>query len=157
MATITDIADAVVTELNGHTWTNAPPTPPEVEGGDPTPAFTAERHYRPRFDLKDMAALHVSVVPKGVTIERADRLRNQEDYAIDVAVQKKFSSGDAVELDPLMALVEEIARFFRLRRLAEYPDAVWVRTENVPVYAVEHMDELRQFTSVLTLTFRVVR
>jgi hypothetical protein len=32
-----------------------------------------------------------------------------------------------------------------------------VRTENVPVYAPEHLEEYRQFTSVLTLTFRVVR
>jgi hypothetical protein len=157
MATITDIADAVVAEINGHTWVAAPPTPPEEEGGDPTPAFTAQRHYRPRFDLKDMAALHVSVVPKGVTVDRLDRTRNQEDYQIDVAVQKKFERGDAAELDPLMGLVQEVRDFFRLRRLAEYPDALWVRTENVPVYAVEHLDELRQFTSVLTLTFRVVR
>jgi hypothetical protein len=56
-----------------------------------------------------------------------------------------------------MALVEEIADFFRLRRLTSYPDAIWVRTDNVPVYAPEHLEEFRQFTSVLTLTFRVVR
>jgi hypothetical protein len=142
MAVITDIADAVVAELNG--------------GGFSLP-FTAARHYRPLFDLKDMQALHVTVVPKGVTIERLDRSRNQEDVQIDVAVQKKFSTGDNAELDALMALVEEIADFFRLRRLAACPAAVWVKTENVPVYAPEHMDELRQFTSVLTLTFRVAR
>jgi len=142
MATITDIADAVVTELNGHAFSQP---------------FEAKRYYRPVFDLADMAALHVSVVPKGIVIDHLDRRRNQEDVQIDVAVQKKFSTGDAAELDPLMALVEEIADFFRLRRLAAYPDAVWVRTENVPVYAPEHMDDLRQFTSVLTLTFRIAR
>lgn len=142
MAVILDIADAVVAELNGHTFSQA---------------LTARRFYRPLFDLKDMAALHVSVVPKGVTIERADRSRNQEDYQVDVAVQKKFSTGDAAELDPLMALVQEIADFFRLRRLAAYPGATWLKTENAPVYAPEHIDEYRQFTSVLTLAFRVVR
>ena len=142
MATITDIADAVVTELNGHTFSQA---------------LTAVRYYRPVFDLGEMKTLHVSVVPKGVTIERADRSHNQYDFAIDVAVQKKFSSGDATELDPLMSLVEEIADFFRLRRLTSYTAAIWVRTDNVPVYAPEHLEEFRQFTSVLTLTFRVVR
>jgi len=142
MATITDIADAVVTELNGHAFSQP---------------FTARRYYRPVFDLGEMTALHVSVVPKGVTIERADRHRNQYDFAIDVAVQRKFQAGDNAELDALMALVEEIADFFRLRRLAAYPDAVWVRTDNVPVYAPEHLEEYRQFTSVLTFTFRVVR
>jgi len=142
MATITDIADAVVADLNGHTFSQS---------------LTAVRYYRPVFDLGEMQTLHVSVVPKGVTIERADRSRNQYDFAIDVAVQKKFESGDAAELDPLMSLVEEIADFFRLRRLASYPDAIWVRTDNVPVYAPEHLEEFRQFTSVLTLTFRAVR
>jgi len=142
VAAITNIADAVVTELNGHTFSRA---------------LTAVRYYRPVFDLGEMQTLHVSVVPKGVTIERADRSRNQYDFAIDVAVQKKFETGDAAELDPLMTLVEEIADFFRLRRLTSYPDAVWVRTDNVPVYAPEHLEEFRQFTSVLTLTFRVAR
>jgi hypothetical protein len=142
MATITDIADAVVAELNSQTFSQP---------------FTAVRYYRPVFDLGEMQTLHVSVVPKGVVIERADRSRNQEDYAIDVAVQKKFQSGDNAELDALMTLVQEIADFFRMRRLASYPDAIWVRTDNVPVYAPEHLEEFRQFTSVLTLTFRVVR
>jgi len=142
MAVITDIADAVVAELNGGTFSQT---------------FTAKRYYRPIFDLAEMSDLHVSVVPRAMTIERADRSRNQHDVQIDVAVQKKCEAGDADELDPLMSLVEEIADFFRLRRLVAYPDAVWVKTENVPVYAQEHMEELRQFTSVLTLTFRVVR
>ena len=46
---------------------------------------------------------------------------------------------------------------FRFKRLDSFPNAVWVKTENAPVYAVEHLDQLAQFTSVLTLTFRVIR
>jgi len=142
MAVVTDIADAVVQELNGHTFSQA---------------LTAVRHYRPIFDLAQMQDLHVTVVPKGLAIERLDRSRNQHDVQVDIAVQKKCQAADNAELDPLMALVEEIADFFRLRRLTAWPEAVWIRTENVPIYAPEHLDELRQFTSVLTLTFRVVR
>jgi hypothetical protein len=142
LATITDIADAVVQELNGGSWSLP---------------LTAERHYRPLFDLADMAALHVTVVPKGVVVERADRSRSQFEYQVDVAVQKKFQTGDAAELDPLVGLVEEIAGHFRAGRLASYPEAACVKTEHAPIYAPEHMDELRQFTSVLTLTLRVVR
>jgi hypothetical protein len=142
MAVITDIADAVVQELNEGSWSLP---------------LTAERHYRPIFDLKDMATLHVTVVPKGVTVERADRSRSQFEYQVDVAVQKKFEKGDAAELDPLVGLVEEIAEHFRAGRLASYPEAACTKTEHAPIYAPEHMDELRQFTSVLTLTLRVVR
>jgi hypothetical protein len=142
MSIIIDIADAVVTELNGHGF---------------SPPFVAARLYRPVFDLAEMSALHVSVVPRGVAIERADRTQKQVDVQIDIAVQKKFEAGDAAELDPLMALVEAIADFFQFRRLTAYPGAVWTKTENVPVYAPEHMEQFRQFTSVLTLTFRVLR
>ena len=142
MAVLVDIADAVVAELNGHTFSQP---------------FEAARHYRPQFDLAQMQSLHVSVVPKGVTSEIQSRARTQNDYQVDVAVQKKI--GEEADLDSLMALVEEIADHVRFKRLtlAGGGEAVWMRTENQPVYAPEHLDELRQFTSVLVLTFRVVR
>lgn len=76
---------------------------------------------------------------------------------IDVAVQKKLVSGTNAELDPLMDLVQEIGDFFRSRRLTAMPTAAWIKTENAPVYAQEHLHELRQFTSVLTFTFRVMQ
>jgi hypothetical protein len=139
---IADIADAVVTELNE---------------GEFSQEFTAARSYLPSFDLKDMKDLHVSVVPKGVAVQPAGRAACQYDYSIDVGVQKKLSAADASEIDPLTALVEEIAGFFRLRRLAGYPAAIWARTEHPHLYAPEHLEQLRQFTSVITMTFRVVR
>jgi hypothetical protein len=141
MSTIADIAAAVVTELNGHAF------------GQP---FTAQRLYLPVFDLADMTDLHVTVVPKGVSVEPFGRAACQYDYSLDVGVQKKLSSGDAAEIDPLLALVEEIGQFFRNRRLAAYPAAIWARTEYAHLYAQEHMAQLRQFTSVITLTFRVI-
>mgnify|MGYP005845908079 CR=1 FL=1 len=142
MSVITDIADAVVAELNDAVLSMP---------------ITAVRHYVPSFALPDMQSLRVSVVPKGVVITPTDRNRNTHDVQIDVAVQKKFEQGDAAEIDPLLTLVEEIADFFRLRQLTEYPNAHWIKTEHKPIYAQDHWDELRQFTSILTLTFRVVR
>jgi len=136
------IADAVVAALNAATF--AMP-------------FTAERHYQPVFDLAEMKDLHVSVVPRGKEVTQAARAMGTFDYKVDVAVQKKFVKGDAAELDPLVALAEEIAESFRAKRLPGMPDAAWVKTEHAPVYALEHMQELRQFTSVMTLTFRVTR
>jgi len=141
MSVITDIADAVTATLNSATFSQP---------------FTAQRAYRPVFDLPEMTDLHVTVVPQGVTIESVGRGCSQQDYRIDVAVQKKFDDGDAAELDPLMTLVEEIANHFRFQRLTSYPNAIWLKTTNVPIYATEHMEQARVFTSVLTLTFRVL-
>ena len=142
MALIVDIADAVVAELNGGTFSQT---------------LEVVRLYRPQFDLAEMKDLHVTVVPKGVEAATVSRSVVQYDVSVDVAVQKKLETETNDEIDPLVNLVEEIATFFRLRRLAEYPNASWLGTTNEPVYSPGHLEELRQFTSVLTLTFRVVR
>ena len=143
MATVVDIADAIVAALNGHTFSQP---------------FTAQRCYVPTFDLKEMKDLHVTVVPRGLEMSTASRSLLQDDVQIDVAVQKKLpadTSGDNAAIDALMGLVQEIADF--IRSTGRFGDAVWVKTENKPIYSPEHLEQLRQFTSVLTLTLRVMR
>jgi len=139
MAQITDIADAIVAALNAQTFSQP---------------VTAVRAYRAAFDLQEMKDLHVTVVPKGLELITAGRGVAQSDVQIDIGVQKKLATGDDAEIDELMGLVQEIAEFVRTTR--QFGDAVWVKTENTPIYSQEHLGELRQFTSVLTLTLRVM-
>ena len=141
MAVITDIADAVVAEMNAHTFSQP---------------FTAVRTYDTTLALEDAGTLHVTVVPKALAEEVASRTADQVDYAIDVGVRKKPASVSNAEMDPLVSLVEEIRAFFRRRRLAAYPGAMCIRTPIEPVFAPEHLREYGQFTSILSLTFRVV-
>ncbi len=143
---ITTVADAVAAELNA------------AAEGTFSQAFTAQRAYLPIFDLKDMVDLHVTVVPKSVSTEASSRSTSQEEYQIDVAVQQKVASLEAADIDPLMALVQEIVDFWRLRRVmvAALP-AVCIKAASLPVYAPEHLSQLQQFTSIVTLTFRMVR
>jgi hypothetical protein len=84
------------------------------------------------------------------------RNRDGFDFKIDVAVQRKVEPSVG-NLDALMELVEEIADHFRTQPLASYPNARCTEVKNEPVYALEHLEELRSFTSVITLTFRVWR
>jgi len=139
VALVTDIADAVTSELNGETFSQA---------------FTAERKVLPEFDLADLAELQVTVVPKGVEISRADRAHGQYDVQVDIGVQKKIGSDVDAEVTDLLGLVDEIADFLCRRTLASAPWAVWLRTSNEPIYAPEHLAEKRLFTSVLTVTYR---
>ena len=141
MSTIIQIADAVVAQLNATTFSQP---------------LTAARDYAPSFKLPDMKSLHVTVVPRSMSSASLDRSRDAFSYEIDVAVQKKTDAAQAT-LDALMSLVEEIADHFRDERLSSFPGARCVDVKNAPVFSQEHLDELRQFTSVLTLTFRVVR
>jgi len=137
------IADAVAAALNARTF---------------TASFKAQRAYLPTFELKDLAELRVSVVPKADESSAASRKEAQHDVQIDVAVQKKLSSGrkdEAAEIDGLMGLVQEIAAaLWEAGRFAGV--AALVRTENSPIYAPEHLREMRLFTSLLTLTLRVM-
>lgn len=140
-ATILAIAEAVADELTGSVFSLP---------------FEAERHYLPRFELAEMTELKVSVVPRSITSQGLNRNRDSFEYRIDVAVQQKIDPTPA-NLDALMKLVEEIADHFRSEPLSGYPNARCTGVENAPVYAPEHLDQFRQFTSVLTLTFKVWR
>ncbi len=144
MALVIDIADAVAAELNA------------APAGTFDPAFTAERRVLPEFDLPDLAALKVSVVPKAVETESATRAATRFDCQVDVGVQQKLGKDLDTEVAVLCTLVEEIAGYLRRRPLAAVPHARWVQSQNDPVYAPEHLAEQRTFTSVLTVTYRSV-
>ena len=137
---IIQVADAVVAELTAADL-----------------GFVPQRHYRPQFELAELKDLRVSVVPKGITITSLGRTSNQHDITIDVAVQKKVDASDTASLDVLMGLVQRTADALRLKRLSAMPEAAWVKTDNVPIYAPEHLDSKSVFTSVLTVTYRVVQ
>ena len=141
MATIIHIAESVKEELNSGTFSQT---------------FTAARHYQPVFELKDMKTLHVTVVPKDIEMQLATRNSSQHDCRIDVAIQKKLESAVLYEIDELMGLVEEIISFLSRRKLTSVPNALWIKTVNEPIYASEHLEQFRQFTSILTLTYRLV-
>ncbi len=142
MPLITQVAESVVAELNAATFSLP---------------VTATRSYLPRVELANLKTLQVTVVPSSLVVATASRGQTQHDVAIDIAVQQKLASEQNVDLDPLLALAEEIAAHFRGRRLDSFPDALWVKTEFKPIFAPEHLDQLRTFTSVLTLTFRVIQ
>lgn len=142
MSTTLELADAVVASLNA-TGFSLP--------------FTAERKYQPVFELADLETVQVGVVPKSLGITTAARNTGYYDVAVDIGVQKKVTVEDDAELDGLMVLVEEIADHLRMKRLDTAPDAAWLSIANEPVFAPEHLEQWRQFTSILTVTYRVRR
>jgi hypothetical protein len=139
MGKLTDIADAVVNILNASGL---------------TPEFTAERTLLPRYDLKALKTLKVSVVPKGRKITQGTRVHTMDEVQIDIGIQKKISNDS--ELDVLLKLVEDICGWFKAERLEGYPSALCVKKENEPIYDPGHLRQFRQFTSVVTLTFKVL-
>lgn len=141
MSIVVDIADAVVTELNAQTFSIA---------------FTAQRSYVPVYDLREMSELKVTVIPRSVATNLASREASNDLYAVMIGVQKKLEPEELDDVDALVTLVEEISAFLTRRTLSEMPDVQWIGSEIDPLFVGELMDKLRQFTSVLTATYRLI-
>jgi len=142
MALAIDIADAVVAELAGGAFSLP---------------FTAVRRVLPEYELADLKDLRVTVVPAAVEISGASRTLSQHDVRIDIGIQKKLDKAIDTEVAQLAGLVDEIAEFLKRRPLQATPYAVWVKTVNEPIYAADHLAQQRAFTSVLSITYRVLK
>ncbi|MEQ8785131.1 MAG: hypothetical protein RIC55_02495 [Pirellulaceae bacterium] len=139
-ADILNLADAIVIELNGHAFSQQ---------------LTAKRGYLPTYELPDLNNLKVSVVPKEDEGKLDTRSSSSHEYAIDIGVQKKPPALTNNELDPLMLLTQEIADHFLF---GQRPGGATLISPSVRIlYLQEHLQKLRQFTSVITLTFRAWR
>lgn len=119
--------------------------------------FEVQRGYCPVVDLPALDGALVTVIPKSLAISAATRADGFYDCAVDIGVQRKVDPDKPAELDALMKLVEEIGDRLRGLRIAEPVAAAWLSLENEPVFASEHLAERSQFTSVLTVTYRVRR
>ena len=139
MATAFDIAAAVVTELNT---------------GFPA-EFTAERTPLPGAKLDELTDLKVSVVPKSMEPVQVTRGTRALDVTIDVGIQKKLGAGLEAEVESLCGLAERILKFFPGHALSEAPGAQFQSVVNDPIYDPEHLQQLRVFTSVVSVTYRI--
>lgn len=136
-----DIRDALVAVLNAQSWTKE---------------FTAVTGYVPRYQLKDMDTLHVTVVASNIESEREARNLRQEEYEVQVGIQQRFSA-EAADCDALVALGQEIGDYlFANPALSGYPAAALWKWKFYPYYA-EDLVSRRQYTGVLVLTYRVDR
>ena len=132
------VAQAVVDALNAGVYSQS---------------FVATREYRVAPELEDPKVLRVVVVPRGVEHTIATRAGVQTDVQIDIGVHKKIELSKA-QLDAVMGLVEEISLSLRSPQL--FNGYSWVTTANVPIYSPDHLDQAKEFLSILTLTFRAV-
>ena len=142
MPAISNVADAVRDELAAGTFSIP---------------FKAIRAFRHDQTLPEGKELRVSVVPNAVRVVPVSRGLCHYDMEIYIAVSRKVDRATPEAIDPLLGLVEEIIDFFRLRRLANAPEAMWLATENKPMVSTEHLEEMKQFTSLVTNTYRLCR
>jgi len=144
MRTVLNVADAVVTELN-----SAPDETFSLE-------FIAERKVLPEYDLRNITALQVIVVPRSLNAELETRSQVMYEVQIDIGVQKHVGKEIDDEIEDLMDLVEEVGDYLRGLSLTAVTYARWVRMENNPIYSPDHLATHHVFTSVITMTYHML-
>jgi len=136
-ADILELADLLVAELNAYSFSQA---------------FQAVRGYLPTFELTELNALKVTVVPKQDEGKLDTRSSSAHEFAIDIGIQEKPPTIDNADLDPLMYLTQEISDYFLF---GKRPGGTTLIAPQVRIlYLQEHLHKFRQFTAVLTLTFK---
>jgi hypothetical protein len=142
------VAEAVVIQITEAVRTS-------LAGATLSQPIVPQRLYLPSFDLTDMTALQVSVVPAASSVAIASRRSQREDHQVHVAVQKKVDPTAVAAVDDLVQLVQEIDDY--LRSAGPMAGATWIGTALEPLYHPEHLRDKGVFTSVLTLTYRLHR
>lgn len=137
-AMVLEIADAVVTAINAATAFTLP-------------APAARAYYVPVFDVKDLTALRVVVVPRDLSLAPANRHADDYTYNIDVGIQVR-ADGTPAQTDPYMLLAEQVVDVFRGKPLGT-TGATCTGAANAPIFDPGHLDQHGVFTSVITLTF----
>lgn len=109
----------------------------------------------PGWNIKELSELKVAVVPAFREETEETRTTTLNELKVDIGIQKKVEDVELETID-LLGFVQEVSDFMRKRKLVEYEDARWKKTENDPLYSAEYLYSKHIFSSVLTLIYRVM-
>jgi hypothetical protein len=110
----------------------------------------------PGVELDKLTAVpRVSVVPKSVQPQHMTRSGRADNITIDIGIQAKITGSPETDVPKLCRLVRTLLDFMWSRALARAPEAAFMDAGIDPVYAPEHLQQLRVFTSVLSVTYKV--
>ncbi|OPZ26316.1 MAG: hypothetical protein BWZ02_02078 [Lentisphaerae bacterium ADurb.BinA184] len=116
--------------------------------------FTATLTALPGAGIDDLETSRVSVVPRAVQPAQATRTRRGLDVTVDIGIQRKVGADLESDVPALAGLAQRVLDFLWRRPLAAAPTAVFLDAVNEPVFAPEHLEQLRVFTSVVTVSYR---
>lgn len=142
MPSVTAIADGLVEQLSDMEF---------GEGVDPV----VVRAYFPNRDRDQLAALTLTVMPRGMEIEVIGRPSElQKDVTLDIGVQRRIESGDEAAIESGVSVVEAIAAALPGTSPDGVADATCIGVEIDPMVSQDHATNLRVFTGIVTARYR---
>lgn len=156
MSLTADIADAIVDHIN-----DAPVLSAQIFDGSSFVAATpsAERTWLPLYELAEMDSIRVTVVPRRHEGVVASRLQIDNEIAIDIGVQKRLVKEGVTndEIDALVTYAESVRdKIAFVDFTIGATHASFFSASSETLVALDHLEEMRQFTHVLTVTYRVI-
>lgn len=113
--------------------------------------YHAEVVFFPEFELRELDEMRVVVVPLSTEYKTLSRAAHEELLKVQIGFLKR---GCEDNLPDLLRLVEGLGLGFLNKKLA---GATCVCVAYNPIYSAEHLRERGQFTSVIELTFKLIR
>lgn len=113
--------------------------------------YHAEVVFFPEFELRELDEMRVVVVPLSTEYKTLSRAAHEELLKVQIGFLKR---GCEDNLPDLLRLVEGLGLGFLNKKLA---GATCVCVAYNPIYSAEHLRERGQFTSVIELSFKLIR
>lgn len=113
--------------------------------------YHAEVVFFPEFELRELDEMRVVVVPLATEYKTLSRAAHEELLKVQLGFLKR---GCEDNLPDLLRLVEGLGLGFLNKKLA---GATCVCVAYNPIYSAEHLRERGQFTSVIELSFKLIR
>lgn len=113
--------------------------------------YHAEVVFFPEFELRELDEMRVVIVPLSTEYKTLSRAAHEELLKVQIGFLKR---GCEDNLPDLLRLVEGLGLGFLNKKLA---GATCVCVAYNPIYSAEHLRERGQFTSVIELSFKLIR
>lgn len=113
--------------------------------------YGAEVSFFPEFELRDLDDMRVVVVPLSTEYKTLSRAVHEELPKVQIGVLKRCGEDG---LNDMLRFVEGLGLGFLNKKLV---GATCVCVAYNPIYSPEHLRERGQFTSVIELTFKLVK
>ena len=127
---------------------------PPVDGQAAVPGITVTP--LPGVELDKLTAVpQLTVVPKSVQPQHMTRAGRADNITIDIGVQAKITGRPEEDVPKLCRLARAVLDYMWGLKLTREPEAVFMDAGIDPVYAPEHLQQLRVFTSVVSVTYKV--